>query len=224
MSDTSRVITFFCLYINRQDKHTQYQFKDFFVRELATNAHNNQDWAVDVLMKLNDKKLTDSIYHIFCKSIVENNPRKGRIFLLLITLKDDASSHVSLYYDFVEKEVKQQIFLYQDAFSLNLLVKYLAINHQHSLNILSDYYAKFISVTTQRNESNIFIPCLFFSKNSCEYMKDLITMTYLKNQQSGIHLKKLFTDYAKYCSVENKEEWNNMQNMILQLNSIVLSE
>ena len=55
-------------------------------------------------------------------------------------------------------------------------------------------------------------------------MKDLLVMVYLKNQQSGIYLKKLFADFAKHSSVENKEEWNNMQNMLLQLNAISLSE
>jgi len=224
MGSPGRVVTFFCLYINRQDKQTQDQYKDFFVRELETNAHNNQDWAVDVLMKLNDRNLIDNIYHIFCKSIIENKFGKERIFLLLITLKDCDTKHVSLYYDFVEKEVKNHLFLHQDAFSLNILTKYLAINHQHALDILSDYYAKFISVTTKSNESNIFTPCLFFSKNSCNYMKDLLVMVYLKNQQSGIYLKKLFADFAKHSSVENKEEWNNMQNMLLQLNAISLSE
>jgi hypothetical protein len=53
-------------------------------------------------------------------------------------------------------------------------------------------------------------------------MNDLLTMTYRKNRQSGLHLKKLFTDFAKYSPVNNKEEWNNMQNMIAQLNSISL--
>jgi len=226
-SGSSKVITFFCLYIKRQDNKIQQQFKDFFIRELATNTYNNQSWAIDVLMRLNDPKLIPAIYDIFYKYSQEtiNNVNVytiGKIFLLLMTLKDCDNNHVILYYNFVEQEVKKQIFLHQDAFFLNLLVEYLAVNPQHSLEILSDYYARFISASSTRNESNIFIPCLFFSQNSCVHMKDFLTMTYQKNPQSGIYLKKLFVDFAKYHPAENKEEWNNMQNMVLHLNSISL--
>ena len=222
--EISRIVTFFCLYIKRQENRTQQWFKDFFIRELATNAHQNQNWAVDILIKLNDNKLISDIYRVFHKysqknRCYENTLIKGRIFLLLIKLKDNDVNHASLYYDFVEQELKEQLFLYQNAFFLNLLVEYLAINFRHSLEILSDYYARLTFAKTSINESNIFIPCLFFSQNSCLHMEDLLTMTYRKNQQSGLQLKKLFTDFAKHSPVKNKEEWNNMQNMILQLNS-----
>jgi len=226
-SSVSRIITFFCLYINRQDDKTQHLFKDFFIRELATNKYNNQSWAVDVLIQLNDSKIIPSIFNILSTFIQQtrnstNTYINGKILLLLIKLKDCDENHALLYSDIIEKEIKKLLFFHQDAFFLNLLVEYLAINTQHSLTVLSDYYATFTLITTKINESNIFIPCRFFSKNSCLHMKELLLMTYKKSQQAGLQLKKLFMDYAKYSSVQNREEWDNMQNMINELNSISL--
>jgi hypothetical protein len=230
-SNVCSVIANFCLYINQQEEHTKIEFVSFFIREISLNTYGYQDWAIDILIKLKNQKITPIIFSIFYKTFntsvltKEDISKTSRMFLLLMELKDPEKHHSISYFDYVEKVIKKNLFEKHDHFYLNLIMVYLDYNENHALEILSDYYVKILSnfpILTTIYDGDIFIPCLFFIENSFSPMCKLLIITHCKNKEAGEQLYRLFIDYAKKNPCENNYQWKKCQEMLNFLKKIDL--
>ena len=218
MSSKERETAFLILYINKQSKDIQQDFKDFCLEELKTNEHEMQYWIPQILIKLNDTELISKIHAIFCQFYRSNNPFAKNVFLVLMKLRDAEHTHLQDYYFFVENVLQ-----INETFSFTSVIEYIAINQEHALNVLSNYYVELFSSQAKHFtylSSYIFVPYLFFTETSFEYMQQLIKQTYKKEKHAGMQLKKLFKDYATLTPNENRIEAKNKQHMLECLNMI----
>jgi len=218
VSGTSKY-TFLSLYIKRQPSDVQQAFIDFCLREIENNNHGLIYDTIAILRCLNDKQIIPKLFEIFVEHYKNNKDCKN-IFLLLMRLEDTDHAHVVIYKNYVHQQLAKNV-----AYNFAYIIDYIAINTNDALCILSDFYIDVLknkSITW--NQMYVFTLAVFFMKRERKPLVQLLKMIYSKSQPTGIYLQKLFMEFAKYHSVENKEEWNNLQNMILELNTISLSE
>ncbi|HQN99335.1 MAG TPA: hypothetical protein PKU86_07780 [Bacteroidales bacterium] len=164
----------------------------FFLNELEYNRNGFFSIALNTIVEMKAIELAPNIERIFIKNRNSNDESWGYSIIEAL-IKLNYTEPKLLYFDFVNNYLKNK-----PNKSYFLLVQYCNIDSDKGLQLLADYYSKFLLEDLEMKnflESRIGFLVSHLIKSSDGTLSELVKLVILKNKNAGRHLKKVLLDY-----------------------------
>ena len=170
------------LYIKNLDFLEQTDFIKYCVNEIK--KENNLDWYLNIIAKLQNPVAIDLLYDIFIMSNEPDSVNIKNILGTLFELKDDNEKHLYRYEIYIDTFIKAE-YNFDNFF---LILKYLNIHPDKSVNILTTYFnIMFSDVRYVNSKENLITFLAYCEQTSFEYL--YLLMNTIKEKYPILKLK-----------------------------------
>ncbi len=165
---------------------------DFFLSEIQYNDNKLWSLCLETLVEMNMVSLAAKLENIY---IVEQRTKDDIWKFELINSMLKLQYKSNIYTNYIKT-----LIIEKPGNGYFLLIYYSSINPDIALNILSDFYAKYLDSDKKIQvfvKSRLNFLFEYILKNSIHFVPKLVQVTSKKNKKAGLFLKKIFVEYLQ---------------------------
>ncbi len=174
------------------------KFYDFFLLEIQFNDNNLWSLCLETLVEMNMVSLASKLENIY---IVEQQTKDDIWKFELINSMLKLQYKSNIYTNYIKK-----LIIEKPGNGYFLLIYYSSIYPDIALDILSDFYAKYLDNDKKIQifvKSHLNFLFEYILKNSINFVPKLIQNTSRKNKKAGLFLKKIFVEFLQSDQYSN---------------------